>query len=97
MSTAVRVLFAIVFACGLATPLRAEEKAAATFDPSVARRIKPEEVRQRQKAGQKAIILDTRESVSDEIAKGAVRVPADGIEAWAKDVPKKALIVAYCT
>jgi hypothetical protein len=96
MPIAVRVLIAMVFACGFAAPLRAGEKAAA-FDPSVARRIKPEEVRQRQKAGQKPIILDTRASVSDEIVKGAVIVPADGIEAWAKDVPKKALIVAYCT
>jgi hypothetical protein len=28
---------------------------------------------------------------------GAVLVPNDRIEAWAKDVPKGALIVAYCT
>jgi hypothetical protein len=97
MPIAVRVLIAMVFACGFAAPLRAEEKPASAFDPSVARRIKPEEVQQRQKAGQKAIILDTRASMSDEIVKGAVLVPADGIEAWAKNVPKKTLIVAYCT
>jgi hypothetical protein len=95
MPIAVRVLIAVALACGFALPLRAEEKVA--FDPSVARRIKPEEVQQRQKAGQKVIVLDTREGVSGEIVKGAVLVPADGIEAWAKDVPKKALIVAYCT
>jgi hypothetical protein len=95
MPLALRVLVTIALACGFAVPLRAEEKVA--FDPSVARRIKPEEVRQRQKAGQKPIIVDTRASVSDEIVKGAVVVPADGLEAWAKGIPKNALIVAYCT
>ena len=97
MPLAARVLIAIVLVCGIAVPLRAEEKAAAAFDPSVARRIKPEEVQQRQNAGEKPTIVDTRASAGDEIVKGAVFFPAAGIEAWAKDIPKNALIVTYCT
>jgi len=97
MPIAVRVLIAIALTCGFALPLRAEEKAA-SFDPSVARRIKPEEVQQRQKAGQTPIVVDTRAVANGEtIVQGAVLLPANGIEAWAKDVPKNALIVTYCT
>jgi hypothetical protein len=82
-------------ACNLAAPLGAEE--AARFDPAVARRITPQEVQRRREGGEKPIILDTRSSVRDVIAQGAVRVPNERIEAWAKDVPRDALIVAYCT
>jgi hypothetical protein len=89
MKTWSRALVAIGVVCSVA--------AAADFDPSVARRIKPEEVQQRQKAGEKVIILDTRESPGDTIVKGAEVVPGERIEEWAKKVPKKSLIVTYCT
>ena len=92
---AIRLVVATALACGLSAPVWAEE--ARDFDPGVARRIKPEEVQRRRDAGEKAIIVDTRASVGNLIAKGAVQVPNDRIEAWAKDVPKDALIVAYCT
>lgn len=92
---AVRAVIATVLVCGFGAPVWAEEKAA--FDPAVARRIKPEEVQKRQAAGEKLILLDTRGSVGNLIAKGAVQVPGSGVEAWAKDIPKDALIVAYCT
>jgi hypothetical protein len=92
---AFRVVVASALVCALIAPLRAEETPG--FDPQVARRIKPEEVQRRQEKGEKAVIIDTRSSVGNLIAKGAVQVPNDRLEAWAKDIPKDALIVAYCT
>ena len=87
-----RLLLAAVLVAAVAAPLRA-----ADLDPGVARRLAPEDVQRRIGAGEKPIILDTRTSLGDEKAKGAQHVPNDRIEAWAKDVPKDALIVAYCT
>jgi len=95
-SIPVRAAVAAALACALSAPLRAAD-AAPTFDPGIARRITPEEVQKRREGGEKAIILDTRPSPSDAIIKGAVHVPNDRIEAWAKDAPKDALIVTYCT
>ena len=91
-----RVVIATALACALAGPLRAEEVTRVP-DPGVARRITPEEVQRRREAGEKPIILDTRASVGDVIIQGAVHVPDDQIEAWAKDRANDALIVAYCT
>jgi len=54
-------------------------------------------VKQRRDAGERPIILDARASVGDVIIRGAVHVPNERIEAWAKDTPKDVLIVAYCT
>ena len=92
----VRGVVVTALLCSLAAPLRAEE-AARGFDPAVARRITPDEVQERLKAGEKPIMLDARASVGDVVAQGAVHVPSDRLEGWAKDVPKKSLIVAYCT
>jgi hypothetical protein len=92
-SISMRVGVALALVCGFAAPLRAGD----AFDKGVARRITPEEVQKRIAAGQKPIVLDTRGSVGDVVAKGAVRLPGDKIETWAKDTPKNALIVAYCT
>jgi len=96
ISITARVVIVTALTCSLAPPLRAEE-AARVLDPAVARRITPEDVQRRREAGEKPIILDTRASVGDLIVQGAVHVPSERIEAWAKDVPKGALIVAYCT
>jgi len=96
LATGVRVAVVAALLCSLAAPLRADE-AAQGFDPTVARRITPAEVQQRIKAGQNAILLDARTGVGLLVAQGAVLVPPDRLEAWAKDVPKKSLIVAYCT
>ena len=93
MTTAsARVLLAAFALVAVGAPLRA-----ADFDRDTARRLAPEEVQRRIAAGEKAIILDTRSSLGDDKAKDALHVPNDRIEAWAKDVPKDALIVAYCT
>jgi hypothetical protein len=91
-----RLVIAAALACSLAAPLHAEE-ARHTFDPGVVRRITPEEVQHRRDAGDKPIILDARASVGDVIVRGAVHVPSERVDAWAKDAPKDALIVAYCT
>ena len=96
VSIIARVVIAAALACSLAAPLRAEDRAR-DFDPAVARRITPDEVQERLKAGEKPIMLDARASVGDVVAPGAVHVPSDRLEAWAKDVPRKSLIVAYCT
>ena len=87
---------AIVLAGGLVGPLRAEDTAPA-FDAQVARRITPEDVQKRQDAGQKATIIDTRGSTGDTIIRGSVHLTSDRLAAWAKDVPKDAFIVTYCT
>ena len=97
VSIIARVVIAAALACSLVAPLRAEDTARA-FEPGVVRRITPEEVQQRRDAGEKPIILDARTSVgSDVIIRGAVHVPNERIEAWAKDTAKDVLIVAYCT
>ena len=87
-----RILLAAVLVAAVGAPL-----GAADLDPGVARRLGPEEIQRRIAAGEKPIILDTRASLGDDKAKGAQHVPNDRIETWAKDVPKDALIVAYCT
>jgi hypothetical protein len=94
LSIAVRGLVATALACGIAGPLCAADKEA--FDPAVARRITLQELQRRRDAGEKAIIVDARSSVTDVTARGAVHVPADRLEAWAKQTRKDALIVAYC-
>jgi hypothetical protein len=92
--TATRVGIALLLTCGLAALARAES---AAFDPGVARRISPQEVQKRREAGEKPIILDTRGAPSDAIITGAVGVPNDKVEEWAKSAAKDAFIVAYCT
>jgi hypothetical protein len=88
-----RVGTVVALACVLAGPARAAE----TFDKNVARRISVDDLKKRMDAGEKPIVLDTRFSLGDQMAKGAVRVPNNEIESWAKGKPKDALIVAYCT
>jgi hypothetical protein len=95
-STIVRIVLAAVLTCGLTARARAEEPARPS-DPGVTRRMTPEEVQQHRKAGDKLIVLDARAQVTDAIIPGAVHVPNEEIDAWAKGKPKDALIVAYCT
>jgi len=96
VSLSLRIIAAIAVACSFAGLLRAAEPAPA-FDPQVARRITPDEVQRRRAAGERPIIVDTRSSVGDVIAQDAVQVNNERIESWAKDKPKDALIVTYCT
>jgi rhodanese-related sulfurtransferase len=71
--------------------------AAPALDPKVARRITIDELRKRIDAGEKPIIVDARSGFTGPMIKGAVRVPGDKLEAWAKTVSKDAFIVTYCT
>jgi hypothetical protein len=82
------------------SPPAAAPAAAATsqaFDPGIARRITVEEIKKRMDAGQKVIIIDTRGKFVGPFVKGATHVTAQDLDTWAKDVPKDAFIVAYCT
>jgi rhodanese-related sulfurtransferase len=90
MPVTVRAAIAAALLAAIALPAHA-------FDAAVARRITPEEVQHRRDAGEKPIIVDTRLLQSDATIAGAVHVPNARIESWAKDVPKDALIIAYCT
>lgn len=47
--------------------------------------------------GDKVIIIDARHELGGQIIKGAIHVPSDKLDAWAKDADKSAVIVTYCT
>jgi rhodanese-related sulfurtransferase len=55
------------------------------------------ELKARLDKGDKVIIIDARDELGGQILKGAIHVPADKLEAWAKDADKSAVIVTYCT
>ncbi len=69
----------------------------APFEISQARRIMPEEVKERLDRGQKVVFVDTRADVPDALIAGATQVPEDRIERWAASVPKSSFVVVYCT
>ena len=47
--------------------------------------------------GEKVIIIDARHELGGQIIKGAIHVPSDKLDAWAKDADKSSVIVTYCT
>ena len=47
--------------------------------------------------GENVIIIDARHDLGGQILKGAVHVPSDKLDDWAKDADKNAVIVTYCT
>lgn len=59
--------------------------------------ITAKELKQRLDGGEKITIIDARSSLGGQIIKGALQVPMDKLEDWAKDVDKNAIIVTYCT
>ena len=59
--------------------------------------ITAKELKERTGKGEKIIIIDARHYLNGQIIQGAVHVPMDKLESWAKDVDKKAVIVTYCT
>jgi rhodanese-related sulfurtransferase len=69
----------------------------APFDPAVARRITVEQVKARLDKGDKILFVDTRADIPDVMIRGAVQVPEDKLDTWARTVSKNALIVIYCT
>ena len=55
------------------------------------------QLKERLDQGEKITIIDARHDVSGQIVKGAIHVPMDDLEVWAKDIDKNAMIVTYCT
>jgi rhodanese-related sulfurtransferase len=47
--------------------------------------------------GDKIIIIDARHDLGGQILKGAIHVPSDKLDDWAKSADKNAVIVTYCT
>jgi rhodanese-related sulfurtransferase len=59
--------------------------------------ITAKDLKARLDKGEKIIIIDARHDLGGQILKGAIHIPMDKIEEWAKDVDKNSLIVTYCT
>lgn len=55
------------------------------------------QLKERLDKGEKITIIDARHDVGGQIVKGAIHVPMDKLEDWAKGVDKDAMIVTYCT
>ena len=55
------------------------------------------ELKARLDKGEKVIIIDARHDLGGQIIKGALHVPSDKLDAFAKDADKNAVIVTYCT
>jgi hypothetical protein len=94
MRSTLRLVVVTALACGLVAAASAEQPA---FDPAVARRITADQVRQRRDAGEKPLVLDTRGTPADAVIAGGQHVPNDKVASWAKDKPRDAFIVTYCT
>jgi len=47
--------------------------------------------------GENIVVIDARHELGGRILKGAIHVPMDKLEEWAKDADKKTVIVTYCT
>jgi hypothetical protein len=95
-SLTIRIVLATALTCGLVARAGAADPAS-SFDPEVARRMNIQDVQKHRTAGDKIIIVDARAQETDVIVPGAVHVPNDEIDTWAKGTPKDALIVTYCT
>ncbi|HEV8483688.1 MAG TPA: rhodanese-like domain-containing protein [Blastocatellia bacterium] len=55
------------------------------------------DLKQRLDKGEKIVILDAREGLNGQIIKGAIHLPEDKLEEWAKTADKATVIVTYCT
>ncbi len=64
---------------------------------SVKPQIAAKDLKARIDKGEKITIIDARHDVGGEIIKGAIHVPTDQLEAWAKSADKNSVIVTYCT
>ena len=59
--------------------------------------ITAKDLKARLDKGEKVTIIDARHELGGQIIKGAIHVPSDKLDAWAKDADKNAVIVTYCT
>ena len=55
------------------------------------------DLKERLDKGEKITIIDARHDLGGQIVKGAIHVPMDKLEDWAKNIDKDAMIVTYCT
>jgi len=64
-------------------------------------RVTVDEVSERMARGERFVFLDTRNPTAwaeaDTKLPGALRVPADEIEAHLADIPRDRVVIAYCT
>ncbi|PYT04595.1 MAG: hypothetical protein DMF60_14815 [Acidobacteria bacterium] len=100
-----RILLATVLATALAGGVFAqtdkhvhehgsvESKASADAKPQ----ITAKDLKDRLDKGEKIIIIDARHELGGQILKGAIHIPMDKLEEWAKDADKDSVIVTYCT
>ncbi|HSB08836.1 MAG TPA: rhodanese-like domain-containing protein [Blastocatellia bacterium] len=59
--------------------------------------ISAKDLKARLDKGEKVVIIDARHDLAGQILKGAVHLPSDKLEDWAKGVDKNTVIVTYCT
>ncbi|HEY2931640.1 MAG TPA: rhodanese-like domain-containing protein [Acidobacteriota bacterium] len=64
-------------------------------------RVTADEIKQRMDRGEMLVFVDSRSpkdwEESDEKLPGAIRVPADEVEAHLSEIPKGRTIITYCT
>jgi len=77
----------ITFSCAALAAARVSDKP----------QITATQLKERLDKGEKITIIDARHDVGGQIVKGAIHVPMDKLEDWAKGVDKDAMIVTYCT
>ena len=70
-----------------------EAKASADAKPQ----ITAKDLKERLDKGEKIIIIDARHELGGQILKGAIHIPMDKLDEWARDVDKSSVIVTYCT
>ena len=73
-------------------------KAVSKDSPETAKQqMTAKDLKMRLDKGEKVIIIDARHELGGQILKGAIHVPSDKLEAWARDADKNSVIVTYCT
>ena len=92
-----RILTAVVLSLMATAGLFAVPRIAADSSDDAKHEITAQELKQRLDKGEKVVILDARHDLNGQIIKSALHVPMDQLEAWAKSVDKKTVIVTYCT
>jgi rhodanese-related sulfurtransferase len=66
-------------------------------DETAKHQMTARDLKQRIDKGEKVIVIDARHSLNGQMLKGAIHVPTDKLNEWAKDAEKTAVIVTYCT
>src|ERR1051325_818920 len=91
---AASALVALMGIAAFAQDAKQHERAAAD-GPS--QQMSAKDLKAKLDKGDKVIILDARHDLGGQILKGAIHVPSDKLDDWAKTADKSAVIVTYCT